>query len=139
MRFHKSNVFTALNADEIQPGSLVIGAYNMGDLEAQVAECESPQKDAYRLVEVLDKFSPNRFHLAMPSAQPDFYSLVYLVEPPKKLVWTDLKVGDVIKRTSDALGLETALVIRIIDKSKFHVMIGNTWIADDELEKWSKA
>jgi hypothetical protein len=65
------------------------------------------------------------------------YALAYLVSEPeeKKLVWTDLKIGDVIRN-----GVFTHLVTGIhnFEQTNKHIFVSGNWITDEELEEWEK-
>jgi hypothetical protein len=69
---------------------------------------------------------------------------------PNGLVWTDLKMGDILRRAGERpapLGgrdeyvhiEERRMVTGIVDDpgTKRHVQLGGDWIDDDDLEKWS--
>lgn len=59
----------------------------------------------------------------------------YVEEHSNVLKWTDLKIGDVIRRKD---GLKEAMVT-LIDKSDPVLHIGaGVWIHDDELKQWEK-
>ena len=128
MEFDNSKVYTALNADELEIGSKVAVANDLAHLKVFVHD------DFTCILEkVLDEESTCRF-VANGSAP---YSLAYLVSEPeeKKLEWTDLKVGDVI-RTKDSKEIR---MVTGIDTSEddFHIL-AVYWLSDEDLEKWEK-
>lgn len=92
MEFDKSRVYTAVNADELKVGSKVIVADDLGDLKDAVLNNEKPET----LLKVFDEYSQYRFQVGYGGNA--VFALVYLVEEPAKLKWTDLKVGDIIRR-----------------------------------------
>lgn len=131
MAFDKSRVYTAVNADELKVGSKVIVADTLRDLKEMV-------EDGYAqtLTNIRDDNYINRFEVDSSS----IYSIAYLVSEPeeKKLKWTDLKLGDVIRKKYED-GYRSATVIRIDTYStEKHIGLGGDWLTDDELEEWEK-
>ena len=128
MEFDNSKVYTALNADELKIGSKISVANDLAHLKVFVLD------DFTCILEkVLDEESTCRF-VANDGA---FYSLAYLVSEPeeKKLEWTDLKVGNVI-RTKDGKNIR---MITGIDNTEGNRHICTTyWLSDKELENWKK-
>lgn len=129
MEYNKSKVYTALNADKLEVGSKVILSDTLDNLKVYV------KNKSYIgvLTDIKEEKYEHRFARDNSSIR---FALAYLVEPPKKLKWADLKVGDVIKR-----GGRTSMVICIDtddDKSFCHICAGHGWISDEELEKWKK-
>ena len=125
----KSKVYTAVNADELKVGSKVIVADTLRDLKERV-------EDGYvqTLTDIRDDACINRFEVDSRS----IYSIAYLVSEPEKLKWTDLKVGDVIKR-----GKEQAAVTYIneegFSRKDIHISVGYCgMLTDEELEEWEK-
>ena len=123
MKFDESKVYTALNADELKIGSKVIVANNLKDLKDYIVrDCTAstlrnirPEDETYRF-----------------STDSSAYALAYLIEAPAKLKWTDLKVGDIIRR-----GYGTRMVVGIdADSSDMHIYSGTAWLDDEELEEW---
>ncbi len=61
---------------------------------------------------------------------------------PEGLKWTDLKVGDIVRRIDTDTGTDVEAMVVAIDKNpatNFHVMIGNDWTTDDCLANaWGK-
>lgn len=128
MEFDNSKVYTALNADELEIGSKVIVANDLAHLKVFVRD------DFICILEkVLDEESTCRF-VANDGAP---YSLAYLVSEPeeKKLEWTDLKVGNVI-RAKDGNNIR---MITGIDNTEGNCHVCTTyWLSDKELENWEK-
>lgn len=63
----------------------------------------------------------------------------YLISEPeeKKLKWTDLKLGDVIKQKYSTI----SYLVTGIDSeggSGSHILVGKTWIEDASLCNWIK-
>ena len=132
MEFDKSRVYTSLNADELKVGSQVFVANSLEMLRRYVAESEI----TYRLYNIQDEENPYRFMLSNGSC----YNLAYLVSEPeeKKLKWTDLKMGDIIRKKYED-GYRSATVIRIDTYStEKHIGLGGEWLTDDNLEDWEK-
>ena len=132
MEFDKSRVYTALNADELKIGSKVFVADTLQYLKEQV---ETDNFVPSCLVSVNDEECVHRF-----VTEDNWYVLAYLVEEPQKKVlkWTELKVGDVIRKKM-ASGYRTAMVTAIdsfgIDH---HIFTGESWLCDGYLAKWEK-
>lgn len=123
MKFDVSRVYTAVNADELKVGSMVIPADNLHDLKIKVTGNHEP----VHLQRMHDESSGFRF-----VADGD-WALVYLVKEPPALKWTDLKVGDLVRKDST-----TAMVTMINTENIIHVDINGCAICDDELEQWEK-
>ena len=129
MEFDNSKVYTALNADELEIGSKVTVANDLAHLKVFVRN-----DFICTLEKVLDEESTCRF-VANEGAP---YSLAYLVSEPdrKKLEWTDLKVGDVIRHKES--GVE--YLITGIDKRNKggHCYFANAWFSDLYLKEYEK-
>lgn len=129
MEFDNSKVYTALNADELEIGSKVTVANDLAHLKVFVRN-----DFICTLEKVLDEESTCRF-VANEGAP---YSLAYLVSEPdkKKLEWTDLKVGDVIRHKES--GVE--YLITGIDKRDKggHCYFANAWFSDSYLKEYEK-
>ena len=131
MEFDKSKVYTALNADELKVGSKVIIADTLECLKSRVRENDTSNYSG-RLLSVFPEDCQYRFQFE----DENKYALAYLVEEPeeKKLKWTDLKVGDVIKEGS------ATVMVTIVDSSDYdcHIFAGCEWYSDKMLEKLEK-
>lgn len=128
MEFDNSKVYTALNADELEIGSKVTVANDLAHLKVFVRN-----DFICKLEKVLDEESTCRF-IANEGVP---YSLAYLVAKPdkKKLEWTDLKVGDVIRTKDD----KNIRMVTGIDNTEGDRHICTTyWLSDKELENWEK-
>ena len=132
MEFDKSKVYTALNADELKVGSKVICANNIDSLKCKVLDgC-----DILEIKNILEESYERRFQLTVKGVYP----FAYLISEPeeKKLKWTDLKIGDIIRKKYED-GYRYATVIRIDTYStEKHIGLGGEWLTDDELEDWEK-
>lgn len=128
MEFDKSKVYTALNADELKVGSKVILADDLGSLKDYV------EKDRYTTI--LTRIKDEEYEYRFVAEEGTCYHLAYLVETPeeKKLVWTDLKLGDIIRNNNEH---KTAMVIAIDEDDCPHIFAGN-WLGTLELEDWEK-
>ena len=128
MEFDNSKVYTALNADALKIGSRITVANDLAHLKVFVHD------DFTCILEkVLDEESTCRF-VANDGAP---YSLAYLVSEPeeKKLEWTVLKVGNII-RTKDGKNIR---MVTGIDNTEGNRHICTTyWLSDKELENWEK-
>lgn len=126
MKFDVSRAYSAINAAELKIGSKVIVADNLKALVERV-ELNAPVKDIVRSI------GPE-WEMRRIATYDDTYALAYLVEEPAKLKWTDLKVGDIIRR-----GAGTRMVVGIdADSSSMHIYTGTAWLDDEELEEWEK-
>ena len=141
MEFDKSRVYTALNAEELEVNSRVAVANNMADLKRFVE-----QDLFYNLEAVENKHWEHRF-----LCNNYRYALAYLALKPEKevLKWTDLRIGDVIKRKDQST---TCMVLSIINRDasphiwagsqwisdEIHIRDGAFWLTDEELAKWEK-
>lgn len=129
MEFDKSKVYTTLNADELKVGSKVILSDSLEGLREYVEE------DNYDAMDILKEINGEdciaRFFDGIAS-----WNLAYLIEPPeeKKLKWTDLKVGDIIRNNNEH---KTAMVIAIDEDDCPHIFAGH-WLGTLELEDWEK-
>lgn len=134
MEFQKERVFTALNADKLKPGSKVIAANNIDSLKCKVYDGD----DIREVKEILDESYERRFQIDCKGAYP----FAYLISEPeeKKLKWTDLKLGDVIKcktETRMVTGIDTGYESDA-DGDICHICAGGWWSTDKELEEWEK-
>lgn len=133
MEFDKNRVYTALNADEVKVGSLVICADDMDALQRRVK-----QRDGfiYKLEKVLSKEVPSRFQCRLFG----IFKFCYFVSEPKtrELKWTDLKIGDIVRNISDPSVI--CLITGFVDSTTrhTHIQIGGSWIPDEALENWEK-
>jgi len=134
MEFDKSRVYTALNADELKVGSKVICALSISDLKERVEAGEKITE----VHEILSAGFEHRFSVYFDDVYLS-YPLAYLISEleEKKLKWTDLKLGDVIKQKD---GKISYLVIGIDSKGEdnSHILVDKTWIDDDCLCYWEK-
>ena len=129
MEFDKSKVYTALNADELKVGSKVIVANDIARLKVFVHD-----NVTCILEKVIDEESTCRF--VANEGEP--YCFAYLVSEPeeKKLEWTDLKVGDVVRHKES--GVEY-LVTGLDKRNKGgHCYFASAWLSDSCLEEYEK-
>lgn len=106
MKFDKSRVYTALNADELPIGSKVIVADNLKSLKKKVAKVAAfcDENAIAYITEVCDIVSENcekRFKIVERSYDRCLYShygLAYLVAEPESnhIKCEELKIGDII-------------------------------------------
>ena len=130
MKFDKSKVFTSLNANKLKVGSKVIVADTMDELKQYVeSDCDASIIDC-----IMPEYFSNRF-----CSDDKYYNLAYLISETeeKKLKWTDLKIGDVVKQIDSTISyLITG--IDSFEESTSHVLVNGTWVDDDCLEYWEK-
>lgn len=138
MEFDKSRVYTALNADELKPGSKIIVANYLESLKAQV-EANSYPSYVVELSQIMGTSSTNRFKVDNKT-----FNLAYLISKSeeKKLKWTDLKIGDIVHKKN---GTKTRMVIAIDTSNEpdeegdiLHICLSDWWISDEELADWEK-
>lgn len=131
MEFDINRVYTALNADEVKVGSKVVCANTIKDLKRKVAENEITE-----IKGIKDDCYENRFSAWLDDDLLG-YALAYLVSEPeeKKLKWTDLKIGDVIRNKE--LPFIKHLVTGI-DEGAGQVFFCGSWTKNEELEEWEK-
>lgn len=126
MDFKIDNVYSAVNADTLKPGTKAIFAENMEQLKSFVETGIGIDT----LDCVLDEGHALRF-MSTETKRP--YALAYAVYDHLK--WTYLKVGDVITN-----GRYVSMITNIdyyAEDSK-HVCAGAHWLGDDELKDWRK-
>ena len=141
MEFDTKRVYTAVNADKLKVGSKVICADDLRTLKELVEKAKSEDDEDW--IEKLEKVRGENSEFRFTTFHSD-YNLAYLISEPeeKKLKWTDLKIGDVIKQKE---GTYTTMVVSIdtreengTGKSISHILAGDTWLDDDDLEYWEK-
>ena len=134
MEFDKAKVYTALNADELKVCSKVIIGNTIEALRNRVQNGTTP----LTLSEIRSDRYEKRFKVA-EYEEDSVFSFIYLISEPeeKKLKWTDLKLGDVIKQKYSTISY---LVIGIDSEGEAgsHILVGKTWIDDVCLCDWEK-
>ena len=134
MEYDESKVYTMKDADKLKIGSRIIVADNVFNLKYAVKR----EIDITTLTNVL----PEDYMMRFRTGDGRDYALAYLVAEPEekkslKLIWTDLKLGDVIKnKEGDKSCIVTA--IEYDDWRGMHIFAGAYWINDLELENWEK-
>ena len=143
MEFDIKQVYTCVNADELKVGSKVICADDLGTLKEIIKQIKSEEDDNDNWIENLEEVRNENSEFRFVTSQAD-YNLAYLISEPeeKKLKWTDLKIGDVIKQKK---GTDITMVVSIdtmeengTGKSISHILAGDTWLDDEDLEYWEK-
>ena len=131
MEFDESRVYTALNADELKVGSKVI----LSDVLAHLKGYIFNNVKAETLMQVKGEECQDRF----VGELGDTYSLAYLISEPeeKKLKWTDLKLGDVIRQKEGTISL-LVTGIDVDPSTNVHIFTRDIWVLDSELENWEK-
>ena len=114
-----------VNAEELKVGSKVIVAPAFKTLK----EAVKVNKEPIELRNVLPPECIARFE----GSDNSLYHLVYLVEEPDVLKWTDLKVGDTVQRKG-----ATAMVTMINVDNDMHVHINSCPMSDEGLKQWRK-
>lgn len=137
MEFDIEQVYTCKDADKLKVGSKVVCADDLGALKEIIkkTKLEDDNNWVEELEEVKDENCEFRFVTCY-----GVYNLAYLISEPeeKKLKWTDLKIGDVIRKKYED-GYRYAMVVRIDTYStEKHIGLGINWVTDDELEDWEK-
>ncbi|UTY31677.1 hypothetical protein [Treponema putidum] len=80
MEFYKSRVYTALNADELQIGSMCIFANTIADLRNIVQD-----EDARYYMSELTQVFPDMVVERFEQDETEVYGLAYLIEPPSAI------------------------------------------------------
>ena len=126
MDFKIDNVYSAVNADTLKPGTKAIFAENMEQLKYLVEK----ETGIDTLDCVLDEGHALRF-MSTETKRP--YALAYAVYDGLK--WTDLKVGDVITN-----GKYVSMITNIdySDEDNLQVYAGAYWITNDNLKDYRK-
>lgn len=108
MEFDIKRVYTSVNADQVKVGSRVAVADNLNELRNAIRGNDASYTGV--LKRVLDDMNTYRF-----KAIGTEWALCYLLEEPeeKKLKWTDLKIGDVIR---NKYSLRECMIIEIEKK-----------------------
>lgn len=127
MEFDKSRVYTALNADELKIGSKVICANTLDSLKCKVDK----EREITEVKEILEGDNERRFRTEFKGLWP----LVYLISEPKKLKWTDLKIGDIVCREK-LFWMVTGIDAR--NDTQQHIYFNDNWYDDFELEDFEK-
>lgn len=134
MEFDKTRVYTALNADELKVGSRVIIGNTIEELKNRVQNGTTP----LTLSEIRSDFYEKRFKVE-EYEEDSVFSFIYLISEPeeKKLNWTDLKLGDVVKQKG---GTISYLIVGIDSEGTggSHILIGKTWVEDVKLRDFVK-
>ena len=115
MKFDKSRVYTALNADELQIGSKCIFANNVFTLKDHVRN----DYPAEILINVYSETTVERFQ----SDSDELYLLAYLIEPPKK---PEYRPFASIKVAMKAIKVHGGRVI------KTNNMMSAFWVTEDD-------
>lgn len=132
MEFDKSRVYSALNADELHKGDRVILADTLQQLKEKVMSNASE----YVIEYIADETEDLRFCMRFRS-EPRIaaWAWAYLVES-KKLKWTDLKIGDRIKK--DGKHFMVTAIDADDNHSGMHIAAGCSWLYDEDLADWEK-
>jgi hypothetical protein len=139
MEFDINQVYTAVNADELKVGSKVICTDDLGTLKEIIKQIKSEEDDNDNFIEELKDVKDENCDFRFATYR-DNYNLAYLISEPeeKKLKWTDLKIGDIIRRKYED-GYRYATVIRIDTYStEKHIGLGGEWVTDDDIKDWEK-
>ena len=126
MKWCSENVFTAVNADELEIGSRIIVANNLDSLKCKV-HSGTEIDTLYRLC---DSAYERRFDTGHGP-----YPLAYFVDKPVELSWTDLEIGDILTK-----GAKKYMITGIDLNGDYdsHIYAGQEWITDYELKYWKK-
>ena len=130
MDFDMSRVYTAVNADQLKPGSKVFVADGLGALKLKVKDGDCPKV----LLEVLDEDYMSRFDIGLET-----YVLAYLIEEPEALDWTHLKIGDTVRNINKPTIRFEITGIDTYGPGDKHVYFGSMWRTDGELKNdWER-
>lgn len=126
MEYDVSRVFTAKDAHKLKVGSKVICADNLYSLKFSV------EQELY--ITTLKEILPEDCMLRFRTKEGEECALAYLIELPeeKKLKWSDLKIGDTVRRKNGKL----EFLVTGIDHNENEVFFGDDWSDDEELGNW---
>jgi hypothetical protein len=137
MEFLTERCYSAINVAELKVGSKVIVADTLEGLKRKVETGSGETTLSY----IEGEHVQHRFVVSENNNTYNMFSLCYLVGEPKKLKWTDLKVGDIIREVT----IKSMVVnIDTNQDTNLHVLacIGIspelTWLNDKVLEGWKK-
>lgn len=141
MEFDIKQVYTCVDADKLKVGSKVICADDLGTLKEIVKKTKL--EDNNNWFEKLEGVNDENCEFRFVTCHGD-YNIAYFISEPeeKKFKWTDLKVGDIIKQKK---GTYTRMIVSIdtrgengTKRSISHILAGDVWLDDDDLEYWEK-
>lgn len=98
MKFDKSKVYTALNADELKIGSKVIVADNLASIKKKVAAYNGNDKCLIKIEKIMPEQYESRFSIHGEFFTDVCWSLAYLVSEPDNIDCTDDKSSDYLMR-----------------------------------------
>lgn len=133
MIYDEKRVYTALTASVLEPGDKVFVANNLEDLKNLVADGD--YDNLYEINRIMSCCVSERFEVKYHGSFK-YFSLAYLIKEYDGLHWTDLELGDVIKR-----GKAVFIVTGIDPEDSQHRIFGpygGIGISDDELRNWTK-
>ena len=139
MLFDKSKVYTSLSADELKVGSKVIVADNSCTLKGRVENLKT-KEDEERLITTIRQIKDDHYTQRFVDEDNVHWNLAYLISEPeeKKLKWTDLKLGDVIRQKEGTISYLITGIDTNPSENK-HIFTDGIWCLDYELEKdWIK-
>ena len=100
MEFDKSRVYTALNADELEVGSMVIVANSLYVLKDRLNKSASNKKYTIRIKSILPETEMHRFKTFWGGVYP----LAYLISPPEKPEYKPFSSSETAYKTITAHG-----------------------------------
>ena len=132
MEFDKSRVYTALNADELEVGSMVIAADSLQVLKDRVSKFPFNKDYVGRIESLLPETEMHRFKTFWGGVYP----LAYLISPPKKPEYKPFSDTETAFKTITAHGGwikmkgGNYLTIAGIDMKREdneHILVGRFW------------
>ena len=139
MKFDKSRVYTALNADELPIGSKCVFADNLRELRRLVSVEDTSQV----LIAIKGESYKYRFEQAKADCMGDtLFALAYLIEPPSKPKYRPFesveKAMDAIKKHGGWVKDEGAGCTFLVlgygkHKEDFSIYIGSEWASLEDL------
>ena len=100
MEFDKSRVYTALNADELEVGSMVIVADSLQGLKDRLSKFAFDENYAIRIGSILPETAIHRFKTSVGNEYP----LAYFISPPKKPEYKPFSSSETAYKTITAHG-----------------------------------
>lgn len=139
MEFDKSRVYTSLNADKLKVGSKVIVADSLGMLRTRVENLKT-KEDEKNLITTIRGIKDENYQHRFVEQDNVFWNLAYLVAEPeeKKLKWTDLKIGDIIRQKEGTISYLITGIDTNPSENK-HIFADGIWCLDSDIERdWEK-
>ena len=137
MKFDKSRVYSMANANELEIGSKVYVADDLETLQKFV-ESDRSCDELIGIRESLHKDDDDIYSFIIDADDDNVYAYAYLIEPPTKLKWQDLKIGDVIRSKKSGIEYMVIATSSCPVSAGSHVATITGWISDEMLSNFEK-